>query len=61
VQATLYTVLGNLIGVAYPFADLVGIGLVLALWTAVLVVPMMRVLWWVHGLPEADRLEVMWR
>jgi rod shape-determining protein MreD len=61
VQATLYTVLGNLIGVAYPFADLLGIGLALALWTAVLVAPMMRVLWWVHGLPEADRLEVMWR
>lgn len=61
VQATLYTALGNLIGVAYPFGDLVGIGAVLAVWTAVLVVPAMRALWWVHGFPEADRLEVMWR
>ena len=60
-QAALYTSLGNLIGVAYPFAEVPTIGLVMAGVAALLVTPAMRVLWWVHGHPEADRLEVMFR
>ena len=60
-QAVLYTSLGNLVGVGYPFGDVPAIALALALVTAVLVVPMERVLWWVHGAPEADRLEVVLR
>jgi rod shape-determining protein MreD len=61
VQATLYTSLGNLIGVAYPFGDLPAIALVMAGWCAVLVLPLIRVLWWVHGHSEPDRLEVLLR
>jgi rod shape-determining protein MreD len=61
VQAALYTALGNLVGVAYPFGDVPAIALVQAAWCAVLVLPALRVLWWVHGQPEADRLEVVWR
>lgn len=60
-QAALYTSLGNLIGVAYPFGEVPTIGLVMAGVAALLVTPAMRVLWWVHGHPEADRLEVMFR
>lgn len=60
-QATLYTVIGNVVGVAYPAGDVPGIGLVLAAWSAVLVLPMLRVLWWVHGHSEPDRLEVLLR
>ncbi len=61
VQAVLYTSLGNLIGVAYPFGDVPAIAVVMAAAAALLVVPAMRVLWWVHGHAEPDRLEVMWR
>jgi rod shape-determining protein MreD len=61
VQAALYTCLGNLIGVAYPFGDVPGIALALAAWGAVAVVPTMRVLWWVHGHAEPERLEVLLR
>jgi rod shape-determining protein MreD len=61
VQAVLYTSLGNLIGVAYPFGDVPAIALVLAGTAALLVVPALRVLWWVHGHAEPDRLEVMFR
>jgi rod shape-determining protein MreD len=61
VQATLYTSLGNLIGVAYPFGDVPAIALVMAGWCAVLVLPLIRVLWWVHGHSEPDRLEVLLR
>jgi rod shape-determining protein MreD len=60
-QAMLYTVSGNVVGVAYPAGDVPGIGLVLAAWSAVLVLPMLRVLWWVHGHSEPDRLEVLLR
>jgi rod shape-determining protein MreD len=61
VQATLYTALGNLLGVAYSFGDLPAIALVMAAWSAVLVLPLIRVLWWVHGHAEPDRLEVLLR
>ncbi|HEX6569815.1 MAG TPA: rod shape-determining protein MreD [Acidimicrobiales bacterium] len=61
VQALLYTCLGNLIGVAYPFGRVPAIALVMAGAAALAVLPTMRVLWWVHGHPEADRLEVMFR
>ena len=60
-QAVLYTSLGILVGVDYPFGDVPAISLALALVGAVLVVPMEHVLWWVHGAPEADRLEVVLR
>ena len=61
IQAALYTSLGNLIGVAYPFGDVPGIALVMAFTGALLVVPTLRVLWWVHGHSEPDRLEMMFR
>ncbi|HZM29316.1 MAG TPA: rod shape-determining protein MreD [Acidimicrobiales bacterium] len=61
VQATLYTSLGNLVGVAYPFGDLPAIALVMAGWCALLVLPLIRVMWWVHGHAEPDRLEVLLR
>ncbi len=61
VQATLYTSLGNLLGVAYPFGDLPAIALVMAAWCGLLVLPLIRVMWWVHGHSEPDRLEVLWR
>jgi rod shape-determining protein MreD len=61
IQAALYTSLGNLIGVAYPFGDVPGIALVMAATGALLVVPALRVLWWVHGHSEPDRLEMMFR
>jgi rod shape-determining protein MreD len=61
VQAVLYTSLGNLIGVAYPFDEVPGIAFVLALVGALLIVPALRVLWWVHGHSEPDRLEVLLR
>lgn len=61
VQAVLYTSAGNLIGVSYPFGDVPPIALALAVVAALLIVPAMRVLWWVHGHAEADRLEVMFR
>lgn len=61
VQATLYTSLGNLIGVAYPFGDLPAIALVMAAWCALLVLPLIRVMWWVHGHSEPDRLDVLLR
>lgn len=61
VQAVLYTILGNLVGVAYQFGDVPAIALVQAAWCALLVLPALRVLWWVHGQPEPDRLEVVLR
>jgi hypothetical protein len=61
VQALLYTAVGNLIGVDYPFSSLPAIALAMAVVGAVLVVPMTRVLWWVHGHTEPDRLEVVLR
>ena len=61
VQAALYTSVGNLIGVPYPFGDVPTVGLVMAVAAALAVLPAMRVLWWVHGQPEVDRLEVMFR
>jgi rod shape-determining protein MreD len=60
-QAVLFTAFGNLVGVGYPFGDLPSIALALALVNAVLVVPTERALWWVHGAPEPDRLEVVLR
>ncbi|HET6951467.1 MAG TPA: rod shape-determining protein MreD [Acidimicrobiales bacterium] len=60
-QATAYTVLGNLVGVAYPAGDVPVIGLVMAAWAAVLVLPLLRVLWWIHGHAAPDRLEVLLR
>jgi rod shape-determining protein MreD len=60
-QAALYTSVGNLVGVAYPFGAVPDIALVMAAFAAVLVLPALRVLWWVHGHPEPDRLEVMFR
>lgn len=61
VHAALYTSLGNLIGVPYPFGAVPGIALVVAATGAVLVVPALRVMWWVHGHSEPDRLEMMFR
>lgn len=61
VQAVLYTSLGNLIGVAYPFGDVPAIAMVMAAVAALLVTPAVRLLWWAHGHTEPDRLEVMWR
>lgn len=60
-QAVLFTCIGNLIGVDYPFGEVPTIALALALVAAVLVLPLERALWWVHGTPEADRLEVVLR
>lgn len=60
-QAALYTSLGNLIGVAYPFADVPAIALVMGGLAALLVLPVLRVLWWAHGHPEPDRVEVLLR
>jgi|SRR5512138_2885502 rod shape-determining protein MreD len=60
-HAVLYTSAGNLVGVAYPFGDVPAIALALAACAAVVVLPLMRVLWWAHGHPEPDRLEVSWR
>ncbi len=60
-QVALYTSLGNLVGVAYPFGAVPHVALVMAVGQALLVVPMLRVLWWVHGQGEPDRLEVVWR
>lgn len=60
-QAVLYTALGNLLGVAYRFADVPAIAVVQAAWAAVLILPAMRVVWWVHGRHEPDRLEVLLR
>lgn len=60
-QAVLYTSIANLIGVGYPFGDVPRIALALALTGAVLVLPLERALWWVHGAPEPDRLEVLLR
>jgi rod shape-determining protein MreD len=60
-QAILFTALGNLVGVDYPFGDVPAIALALALVAAVLVLPAERALWWVHGHPEPDRLEVVLR
>ena len=61
VHTAFYTSAGNLIGVAYPFADVPAIALVIAAWAALAVVPAMRVMWWVHGHAEPDRLEVLLR
>lgn len=60
-HAALYTGLGNLVGVAYPFDDLPAIALVVGAGAALAIVPAMRALWWVHGHDEPDRLEVMFR
>jgi rod shape-determining protein MreD len=61
VQATLYTALANLLGDSFPFGHLPAIGLVMAAWCALLVLPLIRVMWWVHGHSEPDRLEVLLR
>jgi hypothetical protein len=61
VQATLYTALANLLGDAFPFGHLPAIALVMAAWCALLVLPLIRVMWWVHGHSEPDRLEVLLR
>jgi rod shape-determining protein MreD len=61
VQAILFTAIGNLVGVDYPFGDVPAIALALAVVAAVLVLPAERALWWVHGHPEPDRLEVVLR
>ena len=61
VQATLYTALANLMGDAFPFGHLPAIALVMAAWCALLVLPLIRVMWWVHGHSEPDRLEVLLR
>jgi rod shape-determining protein MreD len=57
VQVTLYTALGNLLGVPYPFSDVPTIALVEAAWCAVLVLPAIRVMWWVHGHDDTDHLD----
>ena len=61
VQATLYIALANLLGDSFPFAHLPAIALVMAGWCALLVLPLIRVMWWVHGHNEPDRLEVLLR
>ncbi len=60
-QAALYTSLGNLIGVSYSFAAVPSIALAMVVTAAVLVLPALRVMWWVHGHNEPDRLEMMFR
>lgn len=60
-QALLYTAVGNLLGVDYAFGAVPAIALAMAAVAAVLVVPATRVLWWVHGHTEPDRLEVVLR
>jgi rod shape-determining protein MreD len=57
VQVTLYTALGNLLGVPYPFGDLPAIALVEAAWCAAIVLPAIRVMWWIHGRDDPDRLD----
>jgi rod shape-determining protein MreD len=57
-QAVLYTCIGILIGTQFPLGHVPGIGLVMAIVAAVLVTPMLRVLWWVHGRAEPDRLQI---
>jgi len=60
-QAALYTSVANLIGVSYPFGAVPGIAFAMAVAAAVLVLPALRVMWWVHGHNEPDRLEMMFR
>jgi rod shape-determining protein MreD len=60
-QSVLYTCIGILIGTAFPLGDVPGIGLALAAMAALLVVPALRLLWWVHGHREPDTLEVVLR
>lgn len=60
-HAALYTALGILVGVAYPFWQVPSIALGVAIAAALLVLPALRVLWWVHGHNDVDRLEVMFR
>lgn len=60
-QAALFTALGNLVGVDYPFGDLPAVCLSVAALAAVLVLPVERALWWAHGRADADRLEVLLR
>jgi rod shape-determining protein MreD len=60
-QAILFTAFGNLVGTDYPFGDVPTVALALGLVSAVLVIPAERALWWVHGPPEPDRLEVVLR
>jgi rod shape-determining protein MreD len=60
-QAILFTAFGNLVGTDYPFDDVPTVALALGLVSAVLVIPAERALWWVHGPPEPDRLEVVLR
>jgi rod shape-determining protein MreD len=57
VQVTLYTALGNLLGVPYPFNDLPKIALVEAAWCAALVLPAIPVMWWIHGHDDPDQLD----
>jgi rod shape-determining protein MreD len=60
-HAGLYTSLGNLVGVPYPFAAVPTVALVMAVGQALVVVPMRRALWWAHGQALPDRLEVLLR
>jgi rod shape-determining protein MreD len=57
VQVTLYTALGNLLGVPYPFGELPRIALVEAAWCAVVVLPAIRVMWWIHGHDDPDEYD----
>lgn len=59
--AVLYTSLGILVGVAYPFGRVPVVAAVMAVVAALAITPTMRLLWWIHGHPEADRLEMMFR
>ncbi|HEX5367391.1 MAG TPA: rod shape-determining protein MreD [Acidimicrobiales bacterium] len=61
VHTALFTGLGNLVGVDYPFAEVPSVALAVGVVGAVLVLPAVHVLWWVHGAPEPDRLELMLR
>ena len=61
VQAVLFTSIGNLIGVDYPFGEVPRVALALGLTAAVLVLPLERAVWWAHGTREPDRLEVVLR
>lgn len=60
-QSVLYTCIGILIGTAFPLDDVPPIALAMAVVAALLVVPALRVLWWVHGHREPDALEVVLR
>ena len=59
--SVIYTAAAHLIGTPYPWGDVPGIALAVALWNAALVVPAMAVMRWVHGPATPDRLGMVLR